>query len=43
VSHDNPYSRIPAGQFKTMKYRPDFPVRFGCIEDARGHCQEFFA
>lgn len=26
-----------------MKYRPDFPARFGCIEDARLHCQEFFA
>ncbi|MEY2844428.1 MAG: hypothetical protein RI920_2465 [Pseudomonadota bacterium] len=40
VSDDNPYSE---SQFKTMKYRPDFPARFGCIEDARGHCQEFFA
>jgi len=26
-----------------MKYRPDFPARFGCIEDARSHCQTFFA
>jgi putative transposase len=26
-----------------MKYRPDFPARFGCIEDARRHCQAFFA
>ena len=26
-----------------MKYRPDFPARFGCIEDARLHCQAFFA
>ena len=32
VSDDNPYSEA---QFKTMKYRPDFPARFGCIEDAR--------
>ncbi len=40
VSDDNPYSE---SQFKTMKYRPDFPARFGCIEDARLHCQEFFA
>ena len=40
VSNDNPYSE---SQFKTMKYRPDFPARFGCIEDARLHCQEFFA
>jgi len=39
VSDDNPYSE---SQFKTMKYRPDFPGRFGCIEDARAHCQGFF-
>src|ERR1035437_8087134 len=29
--------------FKTLKYRPDFPDRFGSIEDARAFCQEFFA
>ena len=40
VSDDNPYSE---SQFKTMKYRPDFPARFGCIEDARAHCRAFFA
>ncbi len=28
---------------QTMKYRPDFPQRFGSIEDARSHCQTFFA
>jgi putative transposase len=39
VSHDNPYSEA---QFKTLKYRPNFPARFGCFEDARAHCQEFF-
>ena len=39
VSDDNPYSE---SQFKTMKYRPEFPDRFGCIEDARAHCQAFF-
>jgi putative transposase len=39
VSDDNPYSEA---QFKTMKYRPDFPARFGSIEDARAHCQAFF-
>jgi putative transposase len=39
VSDDNPYSEA---QFKTLKYRPDFPDRFGCIEDARAHCQQFF-
>ena len=36
VSDDNPFSEA---QFKTLKYRPDFPDRFGCIEDARAHCQ----
>lgn len=40
VSNDNPYSEA---QFKTMKYRPDFPGRFGCIEDARAFCVDFFA
>ena len=40
VSNDNPYSE--AG-FKTLKYRPDFPARFGSIEDARAFCQAFFA
>ena len=40
VSNDNPYSE--AG-FKTLKYRPGFPDRFGSIEDARAFCQGFFA
>jgi putative transposase len=40
VSNDNPYSE---SSFKTLKYRPDFPDRFGSIEDARVHCQGFFA
>lgn len=39
VSNDNPFSE---GQFKTLKYRPEFPDRFGSPEDARGFCQEFF-
>lgn len=39
VSDDNPFSEA---QFKTLKYRPDFPERFGSIEDARSHCQRFF-
>jgi putative transposase len=39
TSDDNPYSE---SQFKTLKYRPDFPERFGCIEDARRFCQIFF-
>ena len=40
VSNDNPYSEA---QFKTLKYCPAFPERFGCIEDARAFCQELFA
>jgi putative transposase len=39
VSNDNPYSE---SQFKTLKYRPDFPERFGSIEHARRHGQDFF-
>jgi putative transposase len=39
VSNDNPYSE---SQFKTLKYRPDFPDRFGSIQDARSFCREFF-
>jgi putative transposase len=39
VSNDNPYSEA---QFKTLKYRPEFPRRFGCLEDARAFCGEFF-
>ena len=40
VSNDNPYSE--AG-FKTLKYRPDLPARFGSLEDARAYCVDFFA
>lgn len=39
TSDDNPFSEA---QFKTLKYRPDFPDRFGCIEDARQFCRAFF-
>jgi putative transposase len=39
VSNDNPYSE---SQFKTLKYRPEFPERFGSMEEARGFCQTFF-
>ena len=39
VSDDNPYSE---SHFKTLKYRPGFPDRFGCIEDARAFCVDFF-
>ena len=39
VSNDNPYSE---SQFKTMKYRPGFPERFGSIQDARAWARPFF-
>jgi putative transposase len=39
VSNDNPYSE---SQFKTMKYRPDYPDRFGSIQDARAWARAFF-
>jgi putative transposase len=39
-SNDNPYSE---SQFRTLKYRPDFPDRFGSFEDAHAFCQRFFA
>ena len=35
VSNDNPYSE---SQFKTLKYRPEFPKRFGSIQHARDVC-----
>jgi putative transposase len=38
VSNDNPFSETA---FKTLKYRPDFPQRFGSIHDARAHCRRF--
>jgi putative transposase len=37
---DNPYSEA---HFKTLKYRPDYPDRFGCLEDARAWAHEFFS
>jgi len=40
VSNDNPYSEAA---FKTLKYCPAFPDRFGCIADARAFCEQFFA
>jgi len=39
VSNDNPYSEA---QFKTMKYRPDYPGRFGSSVDARSWAGPFF-
>jgi len=39
VSDDNPYSEA---QFKTLKYRPEFPERFESEVHARAFCQDFF-
>jgi putative transposase len=39
TSNDNPFSE---SQFRTMKYRPEFPDRFGCVQDARAFGQTFF-
>lgn len=39
VSDDNPFSE---SQFRTLKYRPNFPHRFGGLLDSRAHCQVFF-
>ena len=39
VSNDNPFSEA---QFKTLKYCPQYPERFGSLEHARQHCREFF-
>ena len=38
TSTDNPYSE---SNFKTLKYRPEFPARFDSIDHARGHCRAF--
>lgn len=40
VSDDNPFSE---SQFKTMKYRPQFPERFGSQEHALSFCRSYFA
>ncbi len=40
TSNDTPCSEA---QFKTLKYRPDFPARFGSLDDARSYCRRFFA
>jgi len=39
VSDDNPFSE---SQFKTLKYCPEFPARFGSVMDARAFCVPFF-
>lgn len=38
-SNDNPFSE---SAFKTLKYRPDFPDRFGCLLEARSYGRQFF-
>jgi putative transposase len=39
VSNDNPFSE---SQFKTLKYRPNFPDRFGSAQHARAWARDFF-
>jgi putative transposase len=39
TSNDNPFSE---SHFKTMKYQPQFPKRFGSIQDAKSFCRDFF-
>jgi putative transposase len=39
VSNDNPFSEA---HFKTLKYHPNFPQRFGSIEDSKVFCSSFF-
>jgi len=40
TSDDNPFSEA---HFKTLKYQPEFPKRFGCLEDAKAFCRLFFS
>src|SRR3546814_16861975 len=40
TSNDNPFSE---SHFKTLKYQPQFPKRFGCAQDAKTFCRHFFA
>ena len=40
VSDDNPFSEA---QFRTLKYHPNFPRRFGSLQDAEAFCRRFFA
>lgn len=39
VPNDNPFSE---SQFKTLKYHPGFPDRFGSVQDARSYARSFF-
>jgi hypothetical protein len=38
-SNDKPFSE---SQFKTLKYRPEFPARFGSLQDSREFGRQFF-
>src|SRR5207248_9334058 len=40
TSNDNPFSE---SQFRTLKYRPEFPATFASLPDARAFCQRFFS
>jgi putative transposase len=40
VSNDNPFSEA---QFRTFKYRPEFPNRFGSLEHGRNVTRDLFA
>jgi putative transposase len=40
TANDNPFSEA---QFKTMKYRPGYPERFGSLADARAWARHFFS
>jgi putative transposase len=48
VSNDNPFSEsqftpaLAGGARETLKYRPDYPERFGCQPDARAWATDFF-
>ncbi len=39
TSNDNPFSQA---QFRTLKYRPDFPASFANLHQAREFCRQFF-
>jgi putative transposase len=39
TSNDNPFSE---SQFRTLKYRPEFPKTFASLPEARAFCQRFF-
>ena len=39
TSNDNPFSE---SLFKTCKYQPEFPDKFGSIQDAKAFCRRFF-